>query len=280
MLTDITVPSDEAVDVTLEIVPATATPQSDYEYLSPTATFNEQTGVYLDTVTIAGSSSDVTVLIDILQDTIAESNEAFTVKIVSVSSNALIGTDTASITIQDDDSTDTSILYRVNAGGAEIAALDGGPAWSADTVSNNSPFLSNPGSNNTASFPAVEPGAGVPVSAPDSIFDTERWDNPSAPEMSWAFDVPTTGLYEVRLYLGNGFNGTNDPGERIFDVALEGSVPNNLDNVDLIDLFGHQTGGVISNTVNVNDGTLNIDFLHDVQNPLINGIEILQLDYE
>ncbi|MGF1587979.1 MAG: malectin domain-containing carbohydrate-binding protein [Pleurocapsa sp.] len=188
--------------------------------------------------------------------------------------------DDIEITATGDDSTEETLLYRVNAGGPEIAAIDGGLAWSADTKSNNSPFLSNPGSNSTSSFPAVEPGATVPASTPGAIFDTERWDNPAAPEMAWAFDVPTSGLYEVRLFLGNGFSGTNDPGERIFDVALEGSVPSNLDDVDLSSQFGHQVGGMISNTVNVTDGTLNIEFLHGVENPLINGIEIWQFDNE
>ncbi len=252
-------------------VGGTATPGEDY---------NTLTG----TVTIPAGDLTAPINVSVFDDSEVEDVENVIVTLDAITagdSNILMSAaDTASITIQDDDLTDTSVLYRVNAGGSEIAALDGGPAWSADTVSNNSPFLSDPGSNNTAFFPAVEPGATVAVSTPDSIFDSERWDNSGGSQMQWAFDVPTTGLYEVRLYLGNGFNGTNDPGERVFDVALEGSVPNNLDNVDSIDLFGHQTGGVISNTVNVNDGTLNIDFLHDVQNPLINGIEILQLDYE
>ena len=70
----------------------------------------------------------------------------------------------------------SEVLYRVNTGGAEIAANDGGVAWSADTVGNNSSFLSDPGSNSTASFSAVEPGASVPAIVPDGIFDTERWD--------------------------------------------------------------------------------------------------------
>ncbi|GEM_PF-2043938 len=190
--------------------------------------------------------------------------------------NEPIGSVTEPIYLQFSDSEDT-ILYRVNAGGSEVAALDGDIVWSADTVDNNSPFLSNPGSNNSASFPIVGPGANVPENIPDAIFNTERWDQPGGSEMEWAFDVPESGLYEVRLYMGNGFSGTNDPGERIFDVAIEGSVPANLDNLDLVSEFGNEVGGVISNTVTVTDGTLNIEFIHGVENPLINGIEIVQL---
>ncbi|MEO0984976.1 MAG: malectin domain-containing carbohydrate-binding protein [Cyanobacteria bacterium J06639_14] len=175
-------------------------------------------------------------------------------------------------------SNEPTVLYRVNAGGPTIAALDSGPNWSADTVASNSSFLVDPGSNQTAKFPAVEPDPTVPSSTPGVIFDTERWDQVGGSEMQWAFDVPAVGLYEVRLYVGNGFNGTNSPGERIYDVAIEGTVPSNLDDLDLSEQYGHQVGTVISNIVTVDDGTLNIDFIHGVENPLINGIEILQLD--
>ncbi|MEM1395120.1 MAG: malectin domain-containing carbohydrate-binding protein, partial [Cyanobacteria bacterium P01_H01_bin.150] len=177
---------------------------------------------------------------------------------------------------EENNSLDTT-LYRVNAGGSEVAALDGDIAWSADTINNNSPFLSNPGSNNTASFPIVGPGANIPENIPDAIFNTERWDQVGDSEMEWAFDVTQSGLYEVRLYMGNGFSGTDDPGERIFDVAIEGSVPANLDDIDLVSQFGHEVGGVITNTVTVTDGTLNLEFIHGVENPLVNGIEIVQL---
>ena len=173
--------------------------------------------------------------------------------------------------------TSQTILYRVNAGGEQVASLDGDIPWSGDTAGNNSPFLANPGSNSTASFPSVEPGNTVSNIIPGAIFDTERWDEPNGSEMQWAFDVPTEGLYEVRLYMGNGFSGTSNPGERIFDIAIEGEIPNNLDNIDLSSLFGHEVGGVITNTVTVTDGTLDLEFIHGVENPLINGIEIVQL---
>ena len=278
LATNVTVPSDETVDVSFEIVPNTATPgnNGDYDYVSTSASFNSQTGVYTDTVTIAGSSSDVTIPINILQDFLEETSEAFTVNITDVSSNATIGSSSSvTITIVDDDSA-SGVLYRVNAGGNAIAAIDGGSDWSADTMANPSPFLVA-GSNRTAAFSAVTPNGLVPDTTPDSLFNTERWDEPGSAEMRWAFDIPIAGFYDVRLYLGNGFIGTNDPGERIFDVAIEDNIPTNLDDIDLSDQFGHQVGGVISNVVEVTDGNLNIDFLHGVENPLINGIEIIQL---
>ena len=168
-------------------------------------------------------------------------------------------------------------LYRVNAGGGEIAAIDGGLTWSADTIANNSPYLADAGSNTTASFSAIESGATVPSTVPGAIYDTERWDSSGGSSMQWAFDVAQEGLYEVRLYMGNGYSGTNDPGERVFDVAVEGSVPTEFDDIDLAQQFGHLTGGVVSDTVTVADGTLDLEFIHGVENPLVNGIEIVQL---
>ena len=182
-------------------------------------------------------------------------------------------TDTATVSVS---VADRVILYRVNAGGEEVAALDGGPNWSADTGTANSAFLINPGNNNTTGFAAVEPGATVPAEVPGVIFDTERWDQPAVPEMQWGFDV-APGQYEVNLFMGNGFGGTSAPGQRVFDVSIEGDVLPNLDNVDLSQQFGHQVGGIISNTVQVTDGQLNIEFLHGVENPLVNGIEIVQV---
>lgn len=174
----------------------------------------------------------------------------------------------------------SGVLYRVNAGGPEIAAIDGGPNWSADPGSAPSSYLTG-GGNGVASFTAVEPGSGVPTTTPGAIFDTERFDAPAQPEMTWAFDVPQPGLYQVNLYMGNGFSGTSAPGQRVFDVAIEGTVLENLDNIDLASRFGHLVGGVVSNTVQVDDGVLNIEFLHDqIENPLINGIEIIQLASE
>jgi glucose/arabinose dehydrogenase len=167
-----------------------------------------------------------------------------------------------------------TVLYRVNAGGPQVAAIDGGPNWLADAGSS---ALLDAGSNSTAAFPAVNPGSTVPsATTPGAIFDTERYDAAGGTEMQYGFAV-SSGTYEVRLYMGNGFTGTAAPGQRVFDVLIEGNLDPTLDNVDLSARFGNTVGGMISKTVQVTDGTLNIQFLHGVENPLLNGIEILQL---
>ncbi|MEO0763438.1 MAG: malectin domain-containing carbohydrate-binding protein, partial [Pseudomonadota bacterium] len=175
--TDVTVPADETVLVDIEITPGSATPGTDYDYASPSATFDPETGVYTDTVTIAGSSSDVTVLIDILQDTIQnEGSEAFSIAITGVSDNAATGTATAGVTIQDDDTVIVpgQVLFRINSGGEQVASNDAGPDWSADTDTAPTPFLVAGGENTFAGDAAITIDPADVNGVPAAIFDAER----------------------------------------------------------------------------------------------------------
>ncbi|MBC8767885.1 putative Ig domain-containing protein, partial [Arenibacter sp. BSSL-BM3] len=168
------------------------------------------------------------------------------------------------------------VLFRVNAGGAEIAAIDGGIDWEQDTPSNNSTNLSVAGSNQAFSF-TVNSGPSVPTTTPDAIFNTERADNVAgAPNMTYSFPVVQPGNYEVRLYMGNGWSGTSAPGQRLFDVQMEGITYPALKDIDLSGTYGHQVGAVISHVIKVTDGTIDISFIHgSIENPMVNGIEIL-----
>ena len=161
------------------------------------------------------------------------------------------------------------VLYRINAGGPEIAANDGGPAWLADSGA-SSPFRTS--GSSTATFPTDGVDATVPPSTPVSVFDSERWDAPAAPEMRWMLPVTAGTEVEVRVYLKNGYAGTSTPGTRVFNVTLEGA-PFVAD-IDLAAEVGHRIGTMRSATV-ISDGTINIDFMHGVENPLVNAIEVL-----
>ena len=108
---------------------------------------------------------------------------------------------------------------------------------------------------------------------------TERWDDSTdaAGEMLWNF--PTgNGDFRVRLHMKNGWDGSSDPGQRIFDVAVEGSVPAIYDDLDLSDQFGHRVAVMLPHDVTVSDGSLDIEFIHGpANNPTINAIEIIEL---
>ena len=165
-------------------------------------------------------------------------------------------------------------LFRVNAGGAAIPSIDTGPDWAPDTTANPSTYLRIAGSNNTAGFPVTTLDPSVPAGTPIEVFSDERWDNSGGDEMSWSFPV-TPGSYEVRLYFANGYSGTSTIGSRVFDVSIEGNLV--LDNYDIVADVGHEKG-VMKSFIVSSDASLDIDFGHGVENPLVNAIEILAVD--
>ncbi len=161
-------------------------------------------------------------------------------------------------------------LYRVNAGGPALGSSDGGIDWAADQAS-TSP-LRNTGSNAAGYGTVPTVSNDVPESTPREVYSSERWDPGSAPEMSWDFPVDLGRDVQVRLYLGNRCTCTDGPGERVFDVAIDGDTV--LDNLDLSADLGHDVGGVYTFPV-TSDGNIDIDWGHVTENPLVNAIEIV-----
>ncbi|WP_320064668.1 malectin domain-containing carbohydrate-binding protein [Micromonospora sp. RTGN7] len=166
----------------------------------------------------------------------------------------------------------TNVLYRVNAGGPAVAAVAGGPDWSADDSGNPSPYQ-NTGSSTAGFAPVGSLDGTVPAGTPAALYSDERYDSGGAPEMEWDFPVPVGTEVEVRLYLANRYAGTSAPGQRVFDVSLDGTLV--LDDLDLSVTPGHDVGTMRSFTV-VSDGTVDIDFGHVVENPLVDAIEIVK----
>ncbi len=169
-----------------------------------------------------------------------------------------------------------TVLFRVNAGGGLVAALDEGPDWSADTLNNPSTYLAAGGDFINA-FEVQSLESNVPVSTPTAIFETERWDVFGGPQMLWQFPVAEGTPVEVRLYLMNGFAGTSETGDRVFDVEIDGELA--FSGIDLVAEAGHQVGTVRTYETTA-DGMIDIRFLHVVDNPLINGIEIVQTGFQ
>lgn len=161
------------------------------------------------------------------------------------------------------------VLHRVNAGGPQLPALDSGPPWQADEAPDSA--LRTSGSL-TGSFPGSAISARVPDTTPPALFDTERWDPPEPPEMAWQFPVAAGTPIEVRLYFNDGYSGTSAPGDRVFDVTVDGATV--LDDYDIIADAGDQTGTMRSFPV-TSDGTVDVTFSHVVENPQLNGIEII-----
>ena len=167
------------------------------------------------------------------------------------------------------------VLYRWNAGNGTVASIDGDIDWTAGT----GPIVGGP-TNVFQNSNITILDASVASTTPVGLFAHERWDPASGEEIELEFGDGTleAGNYAVRLFMGDSFAGTDQPGERVFDVSVEGELF--LDDLDLAGTLGTDVGGMFEWIGAVTDGTIDIDFQRIIQNPLINGVEIIRLDGE
>jgi PKD repeat protein len=163
----------------------------------------------------------------------------------------------------------TQVLYRVNAGGSAIAAVDtGNPDWTADTTAAPSPFHNAGSSVTNQSALTAASLVNVPATTPLGIWTQERNDGTAAPEMQWSFPVAAGTPTQVRLYFAS-----RSSSPRTFNVLIDGvsKLAAYNPNVDP----GVNKGTMKSFDI-TSDGTVNIDFGHlGSPSPLINAIEIL-----
>lgn len=153
------------------------------------------------------------------------------------------------------------VLYRVNAAGPALQATDSGPDWSTDAG-----FVAGGGTANWGRNVPVD--ATVPATTAAGIFASERYGS-----QSWDFPVPAGTPITVRLYFANHYSGTSQAGQRVFDVNVDEG-PIELDDFDIAAATGDLRGTMraVSTT---SDGNVDIDLTNVVENPLIDGIEIL-----
>lgn len=89
-----------------------------------------------------------------------------------------------------------------------------------------------------------------------------------------SFSTPlANGKYLVKLHFAETFEGIEGPGQRVFSFNVQGQEFKNFDVWD-------KAGGpfkayVVSVPVEITDGKLTITFTTQVENPEINGIEII-----
>jgi N-acetylneuraminic acid mutarotase len=133
----------------------------------------------------------------------------------------------------------------------------------------NATDTGNKTSSTTTAIDTTHPS--IPSGTPQDLFKTERWDPSTAPEMQWNFPV-TAGTYQVRLYFAEIYSGAQGVGLRKFDVSIENALI--LNDYDIFAEVGGYKAVMKSFTV-TSDANLDIDFGHVIQNPKINGIEIV-----
>jgi PKD repeat protein len=162
---------------------------------------------------------------------------------------------------------DPSVLYRVNAGGAELPSADDGPNWLADSTTSPS-ALHTTGSSATTYTTNVAVDATVPSTATDktpvTLFNAMRSDPSPTPDMGWNFPVAIGTPITVRLFFANRTGTT-----RTLNVNIDGSLTARLSNFTL------PTTGTMRSFDVTSDGIVNVNFSRISTDPQVSGIEIL-----
>ena len=201
---------------------------------------------------------------------------------------------------------------KASAGQGTIAATDDGPDWIGD-ASLKDPAGPVVLTGNTAnSFTSASTSQQSDVTYTDGVdagevpwqlFVNERGDNqPGGQNLKYQFDVEVGETYRIDLFYTENWDGVFafaevNGGSREFDVSVEGVVPAAFDDLNPAAEAAEALGVVLpagtasqaekdailgtalvaSHTYTAEDGTLNLDFLHQVQNPKINAIQVTQL---
>jgi len=100
-----------------------------------------------------------------------------------------------------------------------------------------------------------------------AIYRSERY-------LMTAFSYPLpNGKYTVKLHFAETYEGISGPGERVFSFNVEGQEFKDFD--VFVKAGGVQKAYVETVKVNIADGKLDITFTSNIENPEINGIEII-----
>jgi len=89
---------------------------------------------------------------------------------------------------------------------------------------------------------------------------------------SFSRPVPN-GKYTVKLHFAETYEGITDKGQRVFSVNVQGT---DIKDLDVFDKAGGALRAyVVTVPVEVTTGKLDITFTPNIENPEINGIEII-----
>ena len=89
---------------------------------------------------------------------------------------------------------------------------------------------------------------------------------------SFSYKLPN-GKYQVRLHFAETFDGISGPGQRVFSFNVQGQ---EFKDVDVWKKSGGALRAYVETVpVNITDGKLSIKFISNIENPQINGIEII-----
>ncbi len=155
------------------------------------------------------------------------------------------------------DSADKRPTIRIKAGSDEKYTDSAGNEWLADEGFEGGETI------------ARDPDLKIENTKDPDLYRSERYSMES-----FSQDLPN-GKYQIRLHFAETFDEITGPGGRIFSFSVNGHEFKDFD-------VAEKAGGVLRAyvekvDVDVTDGKLTITFTPDVQNPQINGIEIIPL---
>lgn len=179
--------------------------------------------------------------------------------VVTDNLGAVSAADLIAITVN---AANTTIIYRINAGGPTVSNSIG--TFAADLFFSPSPGITY---STTTSIAGTND---------DAIYQTERYSTTDNGSFSYAFPV-NNDTYTVVLHFAEIY--WNAPGKRKFDVSIENNLV--LNDYDIFQKVGIFTGTTETLVVSVTDGTLNIDFssalaVGGIDRPKVSAIEILK----
>lgn len=152
---------------------------------------------------------------------------------------------------------------RVNCGAYEPFTDQHGRVWLADQeLYSGGQWGADDGMTVERTYLQID-GTDIP-----QIYQYERYSMGS-----YVFNVPN-GKYTVRLHFAETYEGITEPGMRVFSVSIQGQTV--LKDLDLYQRCGPNKAFVQEyKAVEVKDGKLVIGFTPNIENPEINGIEII-----
>jgi hypothetical protein len=158
--------------------------------------------------------------------------------------------------------TGAKFVVRVNCGGAEYKDKAGN-TWAADQDFTAGKWGAVDGSTSDRT------GQGVKGTDNPTIYETERYSMES-----YKFTVPA-GTYTVTLHFAETYDGIGAAGDRVFDVSINGKAV--LTGFDPFKEGNGANKAVVKTFKDIQpaNGLITIGFTPKVENPEINGIEIV-----
>jgi endoglucanase len=145
-------------------------------------------------------------------------------------------------------------VIRIKTGVTTALTDETGVVWQADTGFADGETIDRP-------------GLAIANTKTPSLYQAERY------SMSAFHQKLPNGKYTVKLYFAETYEGITGPGERVFSFKVGGKEFKDFDVWKKSG--GAQRAYVETVEVEVTDGSLDITFTAQVENPLINALEII-----